>query len=376
MAKKKKHKKPTPTPISPTPQPNTVGAALSAALKKMTQSLGEMRDKQEREQTKVADAITTEWTKSMGKPKLQVVPDPPVQIDVPSVPDTLAMPTDTVTRYDRVQWFWCGQTFTVIASYITIDSVATEDVVQGKLGSRKGDYTIDVIGYNGSALFHYPVSEAKVVAEYILSAIGWEHIWRQHYIHPGYTTEGGEMTYIPHDDPGPAVYDEPAVTEIIGDDPSNLAVHKCCRHCNQAQDTHAPHTLGCPSVDDPVVTEGGHVEHGPVTFSIPNAGVPPEGLASNECPDIRIHTGLPKDGIDDPVTPEDYSPTEFQGPIISMPPVDLDKPVVTVHEVGCSCGWKAELAPSVTLDEANRLMQGHSKIAHSEPATTTITWEE
>jgi hypothetical protein len=217
------------------------------------------------------------------------------------------MPTDTVTRADRIQWYWKGLTFTVIASYITEDSVATEDVVMHRHGARKGDFTIDILGFNAGGMRNYPVSEAKVVADYVLSAIGWEHVWRQHYQHPGYTTEGGEMAHIPHSDPGPAVkfapseaYEElkgdgamvrdyipspesqriaerrgrigkPVMTgktevplpnegggwsvpepptEFVGDNPYDPAAqreHRCCGHCDQSNDTHAPHTMGCPS---------------------------------------------------------------------------------------------------------------------------------
>lgn len=198
------------------------------------------------------------------------------KISLPLVEGKLRPPDKMVPRGDRICWYWnCSlgaedkNSSVVMATYTVKDSVYTEDVLNAKPGARKGDFTIDIIGYNGSALFHQWVDQAKSVAEAIFSAVGWENEWRKHYVDPGYVSEGGEMADIPHDDPGPTV-DGPwtmpqqqivqmTQTEIVG--------------------------------NDPVVTEGGRIERGPVTFSIPREGVPPEGLASNECPDIRIHTG-------------------------------------------------------------------------------------
>jgi hypothetical protein len=121
------------------------------------------------------------------------------------VQGALREPDKSVPRHGRIQWYWnCGKSV-VIASYSKEDSVSTEDVLNAKPGARKGDWVIDVIGYNGSALFTQTTVEAKAVAEAIFSAIGWEHEWSKHYTDPGFITEGGEMSEIPHSDPGPAV---------------------------------------------------------------------------------------------------------------------------------------------------------------------------
>lgn len=190
---------------------------------------------------------------------------------IPAVEGSLRKPDDMANRVDRLQFYWhleypansISTASTVIASYSKEDSVNTEDVLLAKPGARAGDWTIDIVGYNGAALFHQRPDQAKHVAEAILSAVGWEHVWREYVgdFATMSTVEGGEMSHIPHDDSGPAVPGTFTTTVVDGvgneltvvDDVSNEltepggALHKCCGHCNQAQDTHAPHSDGCPT---------------------------------------------------------------------------------------------------------------------------------
>lgn len=301
MAKKKKKAAPKQAPV---------GAAFAAGIAALRESL---KDPETQKRIAAnfaklrpqAQAVMADMkAKQQGTPTDKVAKEYDLEDpNLPSMEGDLRMPDNYVPRAGRLDFYWLCEiahssnwdnSSCVKASYILEDSVSTEDVLHHRPGSRKGDWVIDVIGYNGGSLFRQNSNQAKRVAEAILSAIGFENEWRKHYpVDAGYTTEGGEMSIIPGDPPGKTVPppmapyqhmpasaaealtpDPPAgswsvPTEFVGDNPYDPAAqreHKCCGHCDQARDVHAPHSQGCPSgFDQP-----------------------------------RIQTGLPKDDIDEP----------------------------------------------------------------------------
>ncbi|AAN02135.1 gp81 [Mycobacterium phage Barnyard] len=216
------------------------------------------------------------------------------KLEMPSMEGELRLPDKFVPRASRHDFYWIctaenrESSCAVKASYWREDSVSTQDIIDGRPGSRKGDWTVDIIGYNGGALFRLDSAHAKRVAESVLSAVGFEGEWRKYYAEHGHSTvEGGEMAFVPHDDPGPTIPEShlPSVAEQMtpdiptgepgqgpdlftpasgggseaeflgntggfGDSETPQAApkeHKCCGHCDQVRDVHAPHTDGCPS---------------------------------------------------------------------------------------------------------------------------------
>lgn len=320
MAKKKKNK------AAPKKQPpNAIALGINAAMAAMRERMSdpEVQAKLAANFAKLkpqAEAVMSEMNSNRkGKrPETDKVAEeydlgPMRVVEMPSMAGELTLPTKHVPRAGRLDFYWIldwphtdkwDNSCAVKASYWKEDSVSTQDVIDGRPGARKGDWTVDIIGYNGAAMFRLHPHHAKSVAEAVLSAVGFENVWRKYYAeHGNYHTEGGEMGEIPHADPGPAVTfaptepyaeamtpDIPTVVPIAkpdnsqsipgggtsegpsfeeylatGGDASEAAFlgnaggfgdtetppaaprqeHRCCGHCKP--DAHAPHTDGCPS---------------------------------------------------------------------------------------------------------------------------------
>jgi hypothetical protein len=96
-----------------------------------------------------------------------------------SVPTSLVKPGKMVKHGDRLQWFWYEFGCTVIATLIMKDSPVPEDWGV-KHGSRAGEWVVDVIGPNGSALFQLNADQAKVIGEHVLSAVYWRFAYLEY----------------------------------------------------------------------------------------------------------------------------------------------------------------------------------------------------
>jgi hypothetical protein len=211
VAKKKKKAAPKQPPV---------GAALAAGIAALRESM-----KDPETQRKIAanfaklkpqaEAAVAEMRKRQAAPRDKVAEEYDLKpAEIPSVEGTLRLPDKFVPREGRHDFYWLCETATidgrwdasscVKASYWREDSVSTGDVLIHRPGSRKGDWTVDIIGYNGGALFRQHPEQAKRVAEAVLSAVGFESEWRKYYAEFGHSTvEGGEMSIIPGDPPGP-----------------------------------------------------------------------------------------------------------------------------------------------------------------------------
>jgi hypothetical protein len=96
-----------------------------------------------------------------------------------SVPTSLVKPEQMMKKGDRLQWFWNDFGCTVIATLIMKDSPIPEDWGV-KHGSRAGEWVVDVIGPNGSALFQLNADQAKVIGEHVLSAVYWRFAYLEY----------------------------------------------------------------------------------------------------------------------------------------------------------------------------------------------------
>lgn len=113
-----------------------------------------------------------------------------------SIPSPLTKPEQMVKKTDRLQWFWTESGCTVIASLIMADS-AYPDEWGVKHGSRAGEWVVDVIGPNGSACFQLNADQAKVIGEFVLSAVYWRFAYREYM--PEYIGEFEDVTDVVED---------------------------------------------------------------------------------------------------------------------------------------------------------------------------------
>ena len=99
------------------------------------------------------------------------------------------LPDETHEKGDRIVWTWKDPNLVniVMASYLTADSGYPEEVLEGKPGSRKRDYVIDVLSADGKPMFNLTVEQAKWVADATISAVWWESEWRNRFT-PGVDT--------------------------------------------------------------------------------------------------------------------------------------------------------------------------------------------
>ena len=108
----------------------------------------------------------------------------------------LSKPEQQMVRGDRIQWYWPAvEGISVIATYVTKDSVYEED--KGRHGASAGQWAVDVVGPSGSALFQLPAETAKTVADFMLSAVGWEFAWRDYFGEYGEFEERSDIPETP-----------------------------------------------------------------------------------------------------------------------------------------------------------------------------------
>ncbi|AZS12622.1 hypothetical protein HWB99_gp086 [Mycobacterium phage DrLupo] len=199
MGKKKKAKK--------KPQPSLGGGVLNAAFAQLRERMAdpEVQARMAASFSKLrpqVEAIKEEMGKNPKRTRSENEDGGP---DIPVLEGTLLRPMHEVTRARVINWYWTTEDYAVVATFALADSERTTDVLKGIPGARKGDYAVSVFGRNGGSITNLTPTVAKSLGEALLSAHGWEHVWPKHYQEPDFTTEGGEMAYIPHDDPGPTI---------------------------------------------------------------------------------------------------------------------------------------------------------------------------
>lgn len=168
----------------------TGGSELSTALKKFTEGVKRAVEKRQAEQI----------FKSFSVPSVE-----DAAVHTFSIPTSLTKPETQLKRSDRIQWFWPQvNAISVIATQIMTDSPCVYEEDQ-RHGDQAGDWVVDVIGRDGGALFRMTAETARAVAEYALSAVYWEHAWREYV----------ETYPVPQDDPRSTASEGRLSAEVI-----------------------------------------------------------------------------------------------------------------------------------------------------------------